>query len=110
MAYRRGILAACLTALLCLVPAVRSLSAPYDPDVVQKRAIARIDACIDQFRRTGDMRSFIPELAQADGELASSNREYAARGDSSPLALGLINQGHIHRMQPQCPNPIQFSR
>ena len=73
-----------------------------------EQAIQRIDAFVDQFRKTGDMRSRLADLAQAESELAASNRVFAARGDWSALALGLLKQGHVYRMQGQWPNAIEL--
>jgi len=80
--------------------------AQSDPLALQQQAIRRIDAFVDHFRKTGDMRSRLPELAQADAELTASNQALAARGDWSPLALGLIKHGHVYRMQGQWPAAI----
>jgi len=77
-----------------------------DPLALQQQAIRRIDDFVDHFRKTGDMRSRLPDLAQAEAELAASNRMLAARGDWSVLALGLIKHGHVYRMQGQWPNAI----
>lgn len=94
------------SALLCLSARAQLVSAQGDPIELQKRAVQRIDSFVDQFRKTGDVRSRIPDLAQAEAELAASNRMLAARGDWSPLAFGLIKQGHVYRMQSQWPNAI----
>jgi tetratricopeptide (TPR) repeat protein len=77
-----------------------------DPFTLQQRAIQRIDGYVDRFRKTGDRASLLIDLRQADVELAASNRILTARGDWSALALGLIKQGHIYRMQSQWPNAI----
>ncbi len=82
------------------------LFAQNDPLALQKRAIQRIDAFVDQFRKTGDMRSRLPDLAQAEAELAASNKMLAAQGDWPALAVGLLKQGHVYRMQGQWPNAI----
>lgn len=70
-----------------------------DPIVLQQQAIRRIEAFVETFRKTGDMRSRLGDLALAERELAASNQALAARGDWNALALGLIKQGHIQRMQ-----------
>lgn len=70
-----------------------------DPLALQQQAIRRIDAFVEAFRKTGDIRSRMGDLAQAERELAASNQLLAARGDWAALALGLIKQGHVHRMQ-----------
>jgi CHAT domain-containing protein len=107
-ANRRCLIAGWLVAVLCFAPAVGSPPTQDDPGVVQKRAIARLDAFVDHYRRTGDRQSLVPELLLADRELTASNRDYAARGDLSALALGLIKQGHIYRMQAQWDRAIQL--
>jgi CHAT domain-containing protein/tetratricopeptide (TPR) repeat protein len=81
-------------------------AAQGDPLALQQQAIRRIDDFVEHFRKTGDMRSRLPDLAQAEAELAASNRMLAARGDWSALALGLIKHGHVYRMQGQWPNAI----
>src|SRR6185503_2120787 len=86
------------------------VSAQDDPVALQRLAITRIDAFVDQFRKTGDMRSRLRDLAQADAELSASNRLLAARGDWSALAFGLMKQGHVYRMQGQWQNAIPFYR
>src|SRR5258708_4326450 len=68
---------------------------------LQKRAIARIDSFVEHYRRTGDMSSLLPQLSDADKELAASNTQFAALGDWSAQSLGLIKQGSIYRMQGQ---------
>ena len=79
-----------------------------DPAALQKRAVERIDAFVDNFRRTGDFRSRIGDLAQADLELAESNRLLTQRGDSRALAVGLIKRGHVYRMQGRWNEAIPF--
>ena len=73
--------------------------AQSDPLALQQQAIRRIDGFVEAFRKTGDTRSRLGDLAQAERELAGSNQMLAARGDWNALALGLIKQGHIQRMQ-----------
>src|SRR5882762_8370436 len=90
-----------LAALLATAAAAQTPGTQGDPLELQKRAVARIDTVIGQFRRTGDTRLQISELLQAEAELAASNRALAARQDWSALAFGLIKQGHVHRLQAQ---------
>jgi CHAT domain-containing protein len=97
-----------LASVLCLGPRAQPALAQGDPIELQKRAIQRLDAFVDQFRKTGDIRSRIPDLAQAEAELAESNRALAGRGEWSALALGLIKQGHVYRMQSQWPNAVSL--
>ena len=97
---RNYFLTSILTGFLCLI-LFNSTAAQDDPLVLQQQAIKRIDAFVDHFRKTGDLKSRIPELVQADIELAESNRMLKARKEWSALALGLIKQGHVYRMQTQ---------
>ena len=99
--HRRHVIVCVLAAGVTLVATPECLFAQGDPIELQTRAIQRLDAFVETFRRTGDMRSHLPDLAQADAELSASNRALAARSDWSPLALGLIKQGHVYRMQGQ---------
>src|SRR5437868_5010360 len=73
---------------LCLFSSVAA--AQGDPLALQQQAIQRIDAFVEYFRKTGDLQSRVPDLAQAEAELAASNSMLAARGDWPALALGLI--------------------
>ena len=81
-------------------------AAQGDPLALQQQAIRRLDAFADHVRKTGDMHSRLSDLAQAEVELASSNRMLTARGDWSALALGLTKHGHVYRIQGQWPNAI----
>ena len=58
--------------LLTVAAAGQTAGVPGDPLELQKRAVARIDAVVDRFRRTGDARLQISELIQADAELPSA--------------------------------------
>jgi len=96
--------------VLSFVSFAAPASAQSDPLELQKRAIARIDAYVDFFRRTGDMRSQLGQLAQADAELTASNRLLVGRGDWTNVAVGMLKQGHVHRMQGQFADAIVFYR
>ena len=80
-------------------PPPASDGTPGDPLAQQARAVRRLDDFVAHFRRTGDFQSRLPDLAQADSELSSSNRALAATGDWSALATGLIKQGSVRRIQ-----------
>ena len=58
--------------------------AQSDPLALRQQAIRRIDGFVEAFRKTGDMRSHIPDLAHAERELAASNQVLAARGSHDP--------------------------
>ena len=80
--------------------------AQLDPLALQKQAIQRIDAFVNRFRMTGEMKSGLADLVQAEAELDASNRVLAARRDWAHLALGLTKRGHVYRMQGQWPSAI----
>jgi CHAT domain-containing protein len=94
--------------LLCVLAGASPVFGQGDPVDLQRRAVQRIDAFVDQVRRGADIRIALPELALAERELAASNLALATKGDWASLAFGLIKQGHIHRMQSQWPNAIAF--
>src|SRR5262249_14099163 len=93
---------------LSVIALPQSMLAQGDPLELQARAIRRLDGFVETFRKTGDMRSRLPDLAQAEAELSASNQMLVARGDWSALALGLIKQGHVYRMQGQWQASIPF--
>jgi CHAT domain-containing protein len=105
---RRGVRNAWYAGLAALVLLPSLAAAQGDPLVLQQQAIRRLDAFIDHFRKTGDLQSRLPDLAQAEAELAASNRMLAARGQWSALALGLTKHGHVYRMQAQWPKAIEL--
>jgi CHAT domain-containing protein/tetratricopeptide (TPR) repeat protein len=83
--------------------------AQTDPLALQQQAIRRIDSAIAAFRKTGD-RSGAGELAQAERELGLSNQMLEASGDWSALALGLIKEGSIKRLQSNWASAIDLYR
>src|SRR5262245_31314582 len=97
----RNVIAGLLAIGLGVIALPNRVLGQGDPIELQNRAIQRIDVFVETFRKTGDMRSRLPDLAQADAELSASNRMLAARSDWSALAMGLIKQGHVYRMQGQ---------
>ena len=84
--------------------------AQSDPLALQQQAVRRIDGFVESFRKTGDTRSRLGDLALAERELAASNQMLAARGDWNTLAFGLIKQGHIQRMQGNWASAIALYR
>lgn len=94
--HRWAVLRVILLTFIAIQPAP---AVAQDALALQQQAIRRIEAFVDVFRKTGDMRSQLGELAQAERELAASNQAFAARGNWDALALGLIKQGHTQRMQ-----------
>ena len=95
-----------IAALLCQFSLAVHSFAQDDPLALQQQAIKRIDAYLDFVRKTGDFKTKIPELAQADNELTQSNGIFETRKDWPALALGLIKQGSIFRLQNQYPKAI----
>ena len=70
-----------------------------DPSALQRDAIAKIDAFVDYFRKTGDYRSRIADLTEAERQLRASIDGFGARGDLANAALSFIKLGQIQRMQ-----------
>jgi CHAT domain-containing protein len=83
---------------LSLGPAATA-SAAEDPEVLQKQGIRRINQFIEHFRQTGDRTTLLPQLAQAESELAASYDAFVARQDFAKAALSLFNIGDAERMQ-----------
>jgi CHAT domain-containing protein len=99
MRFRFGPLRILLATLLISFCFSTQSFAQGDPVALQQQAIRRIDGFVEVFRKTGDIRSRMGDLAQADRELSLSNQMLAQRGAWEPLALGLTKQGTIQRMQ-----------
>lgn len=92
----------CLLGLAFVILNMLTLSAPAaenDAALVQQQAIARIEAVVDHFRKTGDFRSRVADLQESESELTTSNQAFAARGDWSAVAHGLVWLGQIQRMR-----------
>jgi CHAT domain-containing protein len=70
-----------------------------DPGELQRDAVAKIDAFIDNFRKTGDRLSRIADLDDAERELRVSADEFVKQSDLANAALSLIKLGQIQRMQ-----------
>jgi tetratricopeptide (TPR) repeat protein len=70
-----------------------------DPAELQRDAVAKIDAFVDTFRKTGDYKSRIGDLANVERQLRASVDGFVGRGDLSNAALSLIKLGQIQRMQ-----------
>ncbi|WP_200381346.1 CHAT domain-containing protein [Thiococcus pfennigii] len=68
-----------------------------DPHALQERAIARIDAYIDHFRRTFDQTALKQERKLAQGELIESIRLFRAAGKPGPAAYSMVKQGDLNR-------------
>ena len=85
--------------LLAALLATGTPARAADPTVLQRDAIAKIDAFVDYFRKTGDYRSRIADLAEAERQLRASVDGFGGRGDFASAALSLIRLGQIQRMQ-----------
>jgi CHAT domain-containing protein len=70
-----------------------------DPVELQRDAVAKIDAFVDNFRKTGDYQSRIGDLDDAERQLHASVDGFVERGDFASEALSLIRLGQIQRMQ-----------
>jgi len=95
----------CVALVLCVVGAQQ-----MDPIALQKRAVQRLDAFVDHFRRTGDFQSRMAEVVQAEAELAASNQALVARGDFKALATGLMKQGTTYRIRGDWATAINLYR
>jgi CHAT domain-containing protein len=66
---------------------------------LQSDAIQRIDNFIDNFRRTGDTQTLLPDLQRAQRELARSAQLFTASGDTASASLSLCKIADAERMQ-----------
>ncbi len=83
---------------LGLLMSAAALAAPgEDPQVLQERAIGRIDAYIDHFRRTFDQTALKQERERAEAELKESIRLFRARGKLGPAAYSMVKLGDLNR-------------
>lgn len=72
-----------------------------DALALQQKAVKRLNDFIEEYRRTLDLTPLTAELTRADAELAQSNQMLREQGDDADLALGLIKQGSVWRVQDQ---------
>ena len=95
----RGAAHLATAALLCLC----ACAAPAQPDPLaqQQRANQRLEAWLDQARRSGDFQAGRDTLIQLEADYAQSNAALAQRGLTKELALGQIKQGSVWRIQGQ---------
>jgi CHAT domain-containing protein len=70
-----------------------------DPTSMRDRASAVIEAFIDNFRRTGDRTSKLPELDAAAADLATATRALAATGDVAGSAQAQLVLANAYRMR-----------
>src|SRR3989454_9564409 len=88
-----------VAALVTLAQPVALARPQDDASVLQKQGIATVNQYIDQFRRTGDRSSLLPQLQQAEREPMASYEGFVAAGDLAAAALSAITLGDIERMQ-----------
>ncbi len=100
---------AILMAILMSAPDCAT-SADSRAAALQKRAIQRIDNYIEHFRNTGDQKTLLPELHQAEGELFQSLNEFQWSGNLSDAALCLIKLGDIQRYQEKWMDALRYYR
>ena len=103
----------CLLGLVFVALSILALSAPAAEDnatLLQQQAITRINAVVDHFLKTGDFRSRIADLQQAESELTTSNQAFAVRGDWSALAQGLVRLGQARQMQGNWESALAYYR
>jgi CHAT domain-containing protein len=66
---------------------------------LQQQGVQRIDSFIEHYRKTGDYKSLIPQLQQAESELMISYKAFLKDGSLAPAALTLIKLGMAQRLQ-----------
>lgn len=93
-----GVWLVLVSALVC-VSASLAFSATEDPARLQQQGIQRIERFIEQFKRTGDRTSLLPELKQAEAELTLTEQEFRRRGNLPGAALSLVKLGDLQRLQ-----------
>lgn len=96
--------------ILSVLALSASVAAEDDATLLQQRAIARIEAFIDHFRKTSDFQSRAADLQQAESELIASQQAFAARGDWSAVAHSLMRLGQIQRMQADWESALAYYR
>ncbi|MGF7213550.1 CHAT domain-containing protein [Skermanella aerolata] len=77
-----------------------------DAVVLQERAIARIDAVVNHFRRTGDLQLEQHGFAQGRVELTDSAAAFEQRGDLASAALSHIKLGDLERIDKRWPDAV----
>lgn len=77
---------------LLLIPSVIQ-AASNDAQILQERAIERIEHYVDHFRRTSDQQSLRSELVQANAELEQSIVLFNRSGAKIDAAYSLLKQG-----------------
>jgi tetratricopeptide (TPR) repeat protein len=75
------------------------IQAAKNPTESQQIAIKRIENFRDYFRKTGDFKSKLDELHQAEKELSDSYHAFISSSNSASAALSQIKLGDIQRMQ-----------
>ena len=78
-----------------------SALAQAPPAVLQESGNQRITRFIEHFRRTGDTRSMLGELRQAELELNASHQAFLAAGQLAQASWSLVKLADCRRMQDQ---------
>ena len=102
-------LAGLLLLLLCL-GTVEATGATGEDEALalQQRAVARIDAAVAHFRKTGKFHPTRLGLKRARDELAASSKAFEARGDWAGAALSQLKLGDLERMSNRWSEAIAF--
>ena len=79
-----------------------------DPTELQRGAVEKIDAVVDHYRKTGDFKSRIGELDDAERQLLASINGFRDRDDLANVALSLIKLGQIQRMRTKWDAALPF--
>lgn len=87
---------------------ISGCSRAEEPLLLQQQAINRIEAYIDDFRKTGDFSSDVADLKQAERELTISRQAFADQDDLSSEAECLVRLGHIQRLLENWKSAIDY--
>ena len=85
-----------LMAGVMLQPAFLGLA--QTPEALQNSGIARLDRYIEQFRKTGDLRTQAGEVRTAAMELENSYRGFAAASNHGQAAWSLVKAADCYRI------------
>ena len=89
-----------VSSLVLLVLTISSAGySQVDPSTLEKQSIERIDGFIENFRRTGDFQSLLPQLQQAEADLFISYRTFLNSGDVPAATLSLLKLATAQRLQ-----------
>lgn len=84
--------------LIVLAPATRAWPA-QDAAALQKQAIERVERCVAQMRKTGNVQSVLEEMRRSEDELTRSYQEFNKQQNWAAAALSLNKLADLQRFQ-----------